>query len=69
MATLFRTKQSVGALLLMLMVGDVFAVTYYRRYTQWNRLWGLFPAVVVGIAGGAVTLSQIDSAMLKPTLG
>ena len=69
MATIFPAKQSVGALLLMLIVGDVFAVTYYRRYTQWNRLWGLFPAVAVGIAAGAGTLSKIDSATLKPMLG
>ena len=69
MATVFPAKQSVGALLLMLMVGDVFAVTYYRRYTQWKRLWGLFPAVAVGMAAAAVTLSKIDSAALKPMLG
>jgi uncharacterized membrane protein YfcA len=69
MATLFPAKQSVGALLLMLIVGDVFAVTYYRRYTQWKRLWGLFPAVAVGIAAGTFTLSKIDSATLKPMLG
>jgi uncharacterized membrane protein YfcA len=69
MAMLFPAKQSVGALLLMLIVGDMFAVTYYRKYTQWDRLWGLFPAVAVGIAAGALTLSRIDSATLKPMLG
>jgi uncharacterized membrane protein YfcA len=58
MAMLFPAKQSVGALLLMLIVGDMFAVTYYRKYTQWDRLWGLFPAVAVGIAAGALTLSR-----------
>jgi len=69
MAMLFPAKQSVGALLLMLIVGDMFAVTYYRRHTQWNKLWGLFPAVMAGIAAGGFTLSRLDSATLKPMLG
>lgn len=69
MAMVFPTHQSVGAVLLMLLVGDLFAVGYYRRYTQWNKLWGLFPAVAVGLAAGAAVLAKIDDATLTPTLG
>ncbi|MCD6288714.1 MAG: sulfite exporter TauE/SafE family protein, partial [Candidatus Hydrogenedentes bacterium] len=69
MVMAFPARQSVGAVLLMLLVGDLFAVGYYRRYTQWNKLWGLFPAVAVGLAAGAAVLSRVDDSALKPMLG
>ncbi|NUQ65319.1 MAG: hypothetical protein HUU20_22865 [Pirellulales bacterium] len=37
-------KAAVGAILPVLLVGDVFAVAYYRRHAQWDRLWRLFPS-------------------------
>ena len=58
----FPARQSVGAVLLMLLVGDLFAVGYYRRYTQWSKLWGLFPAVAVGernVGGALVLLDEL----------
>ena len=69
MARVFPAKLSVGALLPMLICGDVFGVAYYRRHAQWNKLWGLFPCLIVGLAGGTLVLSKIDSAQLRPLLG
>ena len=37
-AMVFPAKESVGALLPMLIAGDVLAVIYYRRHAQWRQL-------------------------------
>jgi uncharacterized membrane protein YfcA len=55
-----RTEMSVGALLPILIVGDLFAITYYRRHAQWKRLWELFPFVIVGMVPGYLLLWGIQ---------
>jgi uncharacterized membrane protein YfcA len=62
-------KLSVGALLPILLVGDVLAVAFYREHTQWNRLWGLFPFVVAGMVPGALVLVWVDHQQFKIVLG
>lgn len=69
MVTVFPAKQSVGALLPMLIAGDIFALLYYRQHAQWKRLIELFPSVVGGMILGAVVLARLDSHQLKPLLG
>jgi uncharacterized protein len=69
MAQIFPAKESVGALLPLLIVGDVFAVAYYRRHAHWDKLVGLFPAVAVGFAAGYFLMDRISNAQLKPLLG
>jgi uncharacterized membrane protein YfcA len=69
MASVFPAKQSVGALLPMLIVGDIFAVAFYRRHAEWNKLWGLIPSVAVGMALATWLLSQVDNQQMKPILG
>ena len=63
------TRLSVGALLPVLLVGDLFAITAYRRHAQWNRLWQLAPYVVAGMAPGFLVLAWIDSGALRVFLG
>lgn len=62
-------KLSVGAMLPVLLVGDVFAVAYYQRHAQWNKMWGLFPFVAVGLAAGYWLLSLVNGNELRPILG
>ena len=69
MAMAFPAKQSVGVLLPMLIVGDLFAVGFYRRHAQWTKLWGLFPSVATGMVVAAWVLNRVDSAQMKPILG
>lgn len=69
MAMALPAKESVGALLPMLIVGDVLAVLYYRRHAQWGRLLRLVPGVAAGMAVGGVLLSYIDNTSMKPLLG
>jgi len=69
MVMVFPAKQSVGALLPMLILADVFAVVYYRQHTQWRRLIELFPSVIIGMVAGTCVLANLDSTQLKPLLG
>jgi len=69
-----NTRLSVGALLPILIVGDVFAITIYRRHAQWHRLWRLFPLVVLGMIPGAFVLyhsggGSSGADRLRPILG
>jgi uncharacterized membrane protein YfcA len=71
MAEAFRddTKLSVGALLPMLIVGDLFAVAYYRRHAQWDRLWRLVPYVALGMVPGYLVLRYSPSDWLRTLIG
>lgn len=62
-------KTSVGALLPLLLVGDVFAVGYYRHHAQWKRLWRLLPYVGAGMVPGALVLAFVDDRQFKLVLG
>ena len=62
-------KLSVGALLPVLLVGDVFAVAWYRRHARWDRLLRLLPYVAAGMVPGAIVLHLATGAQLRPLLG
>jgi uncharacterized protein len=71
MADAFRdqTRLSVGAILPILILGDIFAVAYYRRHAQWDRLWSLLPFVVIGMIPGYFVLKHVDNEHLRSMLG
>ena len=54
-------RLSVGAILPLLLVGDVFAVAWYRRHADWNRLARLLPYVFVGMLPGAGRILPISN--------
>lgn len=66
---LFPTKASVGILLPMLIVGDLFAVIYYRRSVVWKYLYSLIPWVLTGIVAGYIVLRFIENEQLQILLG
>jgi len=71
MAEAFReeTKLSVGAMLPILLVGDLFALAYYRRHAHWGRLVELFPYVVAGMVPGYMVLGWAPSGAFSVLLG
>jgi len=71
LACAFGGRLSAGVMLPMLIVGDVFAVAWYRRHAQWDKLVGLLPWVVVGMAfgTGALVITGRHSAGLKDPTG
>ncbi len=74
LATAFGGRASVGTMLPMLIVGDIFAVRWYRQHTQWKRLIELIPWVAVGMVLGALALWRLGEArggkdLLEPLIG
>jgi len=68
-AMVFPAKESVGALLPMLIVGDILAVVYYRQHAQWGQLVKLVPGVAAGILLGAMFLARLDNDSMRLFLG
>lgn len=52
----FGGRMSAGVMLPMLIMGDIFAVGWYRRHARWEYLVHLLPWVYVGVAVGAAAL-------------
>jgi hypothetical protein len=46
MATAIPTGTSIGFVLGILMIGDLFAVIYYRRNAEWQYMLHLLPAAI-----------------------
>ncbi|SHN35899.1 hypothetical protein SAMN05216179_3653 [Gracilibacillus kekensis] len=66
---IFPARESVGILLPLLIIGDLFAVTYYRRDVVWRYLFSLVPWVLIGIVLGYFVLDVVTSEQLKPMVG
>jgi hypothetical protein len=62
-------KQSAGAMLPLLIVGDLFAVSYYHRHAQWDKIRGVFPPVAFGLCVGAFVLATISHGQFALLLG
>src|SRR5215510_10273154 len=56
-------RHSAGWLLPLLCLADLFAIAAYRRHTHAQRLFGLLPWVLGGIALGAVTLAAPERSL------
>lgn len=69
MAMIFPAKTSVGALLLLLIAGDIAAVLFFRRHANWPVMWRLFPWTFAGMAAAALVLRHVSDTQLKPMLG
>ncbi len=68
-AMVLPAKPSTAALLVLLIVADVFAVVFYRRFADWRVLRGLVPPVVVGLVAGAVFMSRASDALMARVIG
>jgi uncharacterized protein len=68
-ASQLPARESTGALLPLLMIGDVLAVVVYRRHADWRLLAHLFPWVAVGVVLGAVFVAHVDDAVMRRSIG
>ena len=69
MAWLFPAKLSVGALLPLLLLGDVAALAFFRRHADGPVLRRLAPWTFAGMLAGGWALFRLDDARLEPLLG
>jgi uncharacterized protein len=62
-------KQTSGLVLPLLIFGDLVAVYAYRRHTQWQYLWKLFPWTAAGVVAGYFTLGHISDRTARTMIG
>lgn len=61
-------KESTATVLLLLLVGDVIAVSRYRT-VSWSLLIRLIPSVLPGLALGALFMNVVDDVTMRRTIG
>ncbi|GMN09569.1 sulfite exporter TauE/SafE family protein [Croceitalea sp. MTPC9] len=65
MAIAFGAKQSTGLIMPLLLVGDVFAVIYYNRHTQWKYIIKFLPWMLSGILIGVFLGKDLPEKQFK----
>lgn len=60
LAAVFGGKASTGIMLPMLLVGDIFAVCYYRKSVEWKKVFQPLPWAVLGLILGVVVGNYIS---------
>ena len=68
-AFLFGARDSTGALLPMLIAGDVGAVLAFRQHARWEYIRRMMPPTMVGVVGAAMVMARLDEAMFRPVIG
>ncbi len=68
-AAVLPARASTGAVLPLLICGDVMAVAVYRRHADWGVLVRLFPWVAVGTVLGAVFMAHNSDAVMRRAIG
>lgn len=69
MAALFPERQSTGALLPLLICGDVLSVLVFHQHAKWALIWRMLPPTVVGILAGYWLLRVIPDGAFGPVIG
>jgi hypothetical protein len=62
-------RLSVGVLLPLLMVGDLWALGFYNRHADWRIIVSIAPWIIVGLCVGGFLLQRIDNTVFPPVLG
>jgi uncharacterized membrane protein YfcA len=68
-ASIMPAKESTGAILTLLVIGDLVACWHYRRDADWSLIRRLLPAVVPGLVLGALFLRGVDDTTLRRAIG
>jgi len=69
MAMAMPPRSSVGALLGILILGDLFAAGYYRRHAPWLHVLRLLPIAFCGIVAGYFALKVVNNEKLGVIIG
>ena len=69
MAMALPARMSVGVLLPMLILGDVFAVGKFWKHTDRRQLFTLLPFAFLGLGAGYLILRHVTNEQLKPIIG
>lgn len=69
MASFFPASASTGLVLVLLAIGDIFAVSFYHRHANWNHILKLLPFALVGMAAGSFVIRRLTDVQLSPVIG
>lgn len=67
-AAVLPARESTAAMLMVLIVGDLIAIRHYRKHVDWALVRGLVPAVLPGLALGALFLAAVDDTVLRRSI-
>lgn len=68
-ASVLPAKQSTGALLVLLIVGDAMALMLYRRHAHWRVIVRMAPAVMLGLVAGWGFFAIASDAAVRRVIG
>jgi uncharacterized membrane protein YfcA len=68
-AAALPARESTGALLPLLIAGDLLALSLYRRHCSWPTLVRLVPGVVPGLILGAWFVAEADDELMRLAIG
>jgi uncharacterized protein len=68
-AEVLPARASTGALLPLLILGDVFAVAFWRRHAAWRHLVRLLPWTLGGIVAGWLAMGVMDDRLVRRAIG
>ena len=60
-------RASTGLVLPMLILADIFAVTYYRRHAVWRHLTRMLPFAVAGVLAGSLAWAASTTRSCAPS--
>jgi len=69
MACIMPAKESTGAVVPMLLAGDLMACAIYRRDASWKEVWGLLPMTLLGLIAGWILMRYIPGWIFGKVLG
>jgi uncharacterized membrane protein YfcA len=69
MALAMPTDKSVGTLLGILILADLFAIAYHRHNARWSHVLRLLPVALAGIITAYFGLRKMNQEQLKPIIG
>ncbi len=68
-AAVLPARESTGAILPLLIVGDVIGVAMYRNHADWPRLARILPTVAAGVLLGVWFVAIADDTVMRRTIG
>jgi uncharacterized membrane protein YfcA len=68
-ANTLPARESTGALLPLLLCGDLFGLAFFRKHASWSHLWRLCPWVALGVVGGFLALDRISGLQVQRMIG
>lgn len=68
-AEVLPARASTGALLPLLILGDILAVAFWRRHAAWRHLVRLLPWTLGGIVAGWLAMGVMDDRLVRRAIG